>query len=87
MKEGDHLVFRLDSIDLWCHVRLFMVQGKYNIDASMDLKIEKNMILKDFKNLLQKLALQMWNRCVTVFKDQRLQAFAKKQQSIKFDIA
>ena len=44
-----------------------MVQGKYNIDANLDLKIVKTMILKDFKNLMQKLALQMWNKCVPVF--------------------
>ena len=43
----------------------------------MDLKIEKQMIVKDFKNLLQKLALQMWNRCVVIFKEQREKAIAK----------
>ena len=69
LKENDHLMFALESLDMWCHIKLFMVQGKYNIDALMDLKIDKNMILRDLKNLLQKLALQMWTRCVTVFKD------------------
>jgi len=44
-----------------------MVQGKYNIDAMMDLKIDRHMVMRDFKMLLQKLALQMWNRCVAVF--------------------
>ena len=39
-------------MDMWCHIKLFMVQGKYNIDAHMDLKIDKHMILRDFKNLL-----------------------------------
>ena len=62
-------MFDMESVDMWCQIKLFMVQGKYNIDAIMDLKIDKQMILRDFKNLLQKLALQMWNRCVTVFKD------------------
>ena len=69
LRENEHLMFKLDSIDMWIHVKLFMVQGKYNIDAEMDLKIDRNMLLKDFKNLQQKLALQMWNRCVTVFKE------------------
>ena len=69
LKENDHLMFDMESVDMWCQIKLFMVQGKYNIDAIMDLKIDKQMILRDFKNLLQKLALQMWNRCVTVFKD------------------
>ena len=57
LKENDHLIFDVASVDMWCHIKLFMVQGKYNIDAIMDLKIEKNMILRDFKILLQKLAL------------------------------
>jgi len=60
-------MFRLESVDLWCHIKLFMVQGKYNIDAIMDLKIDRHMVMRDFKMLLQKLALQMWNRCVAVF--------------------
>ena len=60
-------MFRLESVDLWCHIKLFMVQGKYNIDAMMDLKIDRHMVMRDFKMLLQKLALQMWNRCVAVF--------------------
>ena len=68
---------------MWCHIKLFMVQGKYNIDALMDLKIDKNMVLKDFKNLLQKLALQMWNRCVTVFKEQRSKAVQKSSVNFK----
>ena len=52
LRENDHLVFNLDSIDMWCHIKLFMVQGKYNIDALMDLKIEKMMVFKDLKNML-----------------------------------
>lgn len=44
-----------------------MVQGKYSIEAKMDLKIMNSMELRDFKNLMQKLALQMWNKCVPVF--------------------
>ena len=75
--ENDHLMFNLQSADMWCHIKLFMVQGKYNIDALMDLKIDLNMILKDLKSLLQKVALQMWNRCVTVFKGQRMSRIAK----------
>ena len=67
LRENQHLMFRLESVDMWCHIKLFMVQGKYNIDAMMDLKIDRNMVMRDFKMLLQKLALQMWNRCVTVF--------------------
>ena len=67
LRENEHLMFKLESVDMWCHIKLFMFQGKYNIDAVMDLKIERNMNLRDFKMLLQKLALQMWNRCVTVF--------------------
>ena len=52
----------------------------------MDLKIDKNLMLKDFKNLQQKLALQMWNRCVTVFKEQRMKAIAKSSQTFKMSI-
>ena len=53
---------KLYSNDIWCHIKLFMVQGKYNIDALMDLKIERNMVLLDLKNLLQKLAAPPWTR-------------------------
>lgn len=74
---------KLESIDLWIHIKLYMVQGKYNIDAEMDLKIDKHSVYKDFKNLMQKLALQMWNRCVTVFKDQRMKAIAKSSTAFK----
>ena len=68
IRQNEHLVFKLDSVDMWTQIKLNMVQGKYNIDAVMDLKIDKNMELREFRNLMQKLALQMWNRCVTVFK-------------------
>ena len=37
---------------MWISIKLFMVQGKYNIDANLDLKIVKTMVLKDFKNLM-----------------------------------
>ena len=67
----------LESTDMWIKIKLFMAQGKYNIDSEMDLKINKAMVLKDFKNLMQKLALQMWNRCVKVFEQQRKKAIAK----------
>ena len=83
LREQDHLIINLESIDMWCHIKLFMVQGKYNIDALMDLKIEKNMLFKDLKNLMQKLALQMWNRCVTVFKEQRMQKISKSSMQFK----
>ena len=52
LRENEHLMFKLESVDMWCHIKLFMVQGKYNIDALMDLKIDRNMILRDFKMLL-----------------------------------
>jgi len=55
--ENEHIVCKLESFDMWISVELGMKQGKYNIDANMDLKIMKSMLLKDFKNLMQKLAL------------------------------
>jgi hypothetical protein len=42
----------LESTDMWIKIKLFMAQGKYNIDSEMDLKINKAMVLKDFKNLM-----------------------------------
>ena len=57
MRENEHLVFEVDSVDMWTQIKLFMVQGKYNIDAVMDLKIDKNLELREFRNLMQKLAL------------------------------
>ena len=68
---------------MWISIKLFMVQGKYNIDANLDLKIVKTMVLKDFKNLMQKLALQMWNKCVPVFEAQRKKNIAKSSQIFK----
>ena len=56
-QENEHIIFSLDSADMWIKIKLEMAQGKYNIDADMDLKINKTMVLKDFKNLIQKLAL------------------------------
>ena len=47
LRENEHLLFKLDSVDMWCHVKIFMVQGKYNIDAIMDLKIERQMTMRD----------------------------------------
>ena len=41
------------------------------------------MILKDFKNLMQKLALQMWNKCVPVFEAQRKKNIQKSSQIFK----
>ena len=41
------------------------------------------MTMRDFKMLFQKLALQMWNRCVTVFNTQRKQAILKMSQAFK----
>jgi len=55
--ENEHIIFSLDSADMWIKIKLEMAQGKYTIDADMDLKINKTMVLKDFKNLIQKLAL------------------------------
>ena len=57
VRENEHLVFEVDSVDMWTQIKLFMVQGKYNIDAVMDLKIDKNLELREFRNLMQKLAL------------------------------
>ena len=52
LRENEHVMFMLESADMWCHIKLFMVQGKYNIDAIMDLKIDRYMIMRDFKMLL-----------------------------------
>lgn len=81
--ENEHIVCKLESLDMWISIELGMVQGKYNIDANMDLKILKAMVLKDFKNLMQKLALQMWNKCVTVFEQQRMRSINKSSQIFK----
>jgi len=83
LREGEHIICNLESIDMWIKIKLFMVQGKYSIDANLDLKIVKAMVLKDFKNLMQKLALQMWNKCVPVFEAQRKKNIAKTSQIFK----
>ena len=40
-----------------------MVEHHNLIEAEMDLKIDKLMVKADFDNLIQKLALKMWNEC------------------------
>ncbi len=51
-KENELIICSLESTDMWIKIKLFMAQGKYNIDSVMDLKINKAMVLKDFKNLM-----------------------------------
>ena len=51
-----------------------MVEQLNLIEAEMDLKIDKTMAKSSFDDMIQKLALKMWNECSQVFtKERRMQ--------------
>lgn len=65
--EGEILVLDIDSFDIWLSIKLVMAQGQNVIEAEMDLKVEKTILLSEFNMLLQKLSLKVWNECCQVF--------------------
>ena len=70
--ENEQLLFEIDSNDIWVRVKLQMVEHHDLIEAEMDLKIEKTMGKSYFDDMIQKLALKMWNECSQVFTKERL---------------
>ena len=48
-----------------------MVEQLNLIEAEMDLKIDKTMVKSSFDDMIQKLALKMWNECSQVFTKER----------------
>ena len=42
-------------------------QAQNVLEAEMDLKVEKSTPLTEFNQLMQKLALKVWNECCQVF--------------------
>ena len=79
--EHEQLLFEIESQDIWVRVKLQMVEHRNIIDAEMDLKIDKLMVRNDFDNLIQKLALKMWNECSQVFQRERWKEFKKMAQN------
>ena len=74
MRDNDHLVFTVDSDDMWVKLKLFMTLKSYLLEAELDLKINKQMPWRKFLLLLQKIALDTWNKCFNnVFEEQRAQ--------------
>ena len=72
--ENEQLLFEIDSSDIWVRVKLQMVEQLNLIEAEMDLKIDKTMAKSSFDDMIQKLALKMWNECSQVFtKERRMQ--------------
>ena len=60
----------MDSDDIWVKVRMFMTLKSYLVEAELDMKINKCMPWRKFMLLLQKLALDTWNKCFNnVFKE------------------
>ena len=79
--EHEQLLFEIDSQDIWVRVKLQMVERLNIIDAEMDLKIDKLMPRSEFDNLIQKLALKMWNECSQVFSRERWKEFKRMAQN------
>ena len=69
--ENEQLLFEIDSNDIWVRVKLQMVEQLNLIEAEMDLKIDKTMVKSSFDDMIQKLALKMWNECSQVFTKER----------------
>ena len=69
--ENEQLLFEIDSSDIWVRVKLEMVEQHNLIEAEMDLKVDKTMAKSRFDDMIQKLALKMWNECSQVFTKER----------------
>ena len=50
--ENEILVLDIDSLDIWLRIKLVMAQTQNVIEAEMDLKVEKNILLSEFNLLL-----------------------------------
>jgi hypothetical protein len=50
--ENEILVLDIDSLDIWLRIKLVMAQAQNVIEAEMDLKVEKNILLSEFNLLL-----------------------------------
>jgi hypothetical protein len=50
--ENEILVLDIDSLDIWLRIKLVMAQAQNVIEAEMDLKVEKNIMLSEFNLLL-----------------------------------
>ena len=48
-----------------------MQQSKYSLQMKLDLKVDKGMTWGDFKLLLQKISVKMWNEGIGIFKQSR----------------
>ena len=65
-----------------------MTLKSYLVEAELDLKINKRMPWSKFMQLLQKLALDTWNKCFNnVFKEQREEELLKVARSFKLACA
>lgn len=81
-------MFNLDSDEIWLQVRFFMTLKSYLLEAEVELKIGKHMPWREFMKLLQKLALDTWNKCFnTVFQGQRDDEIRKAAESFRFSSA
>lgn len=52
---------------MWVKIHLNCTELNNTLDADLDIKIEKNLSMLEFDMLMQKISLNIWNRCCHVF--------------------
>ena len=65
LKDGDEILFELESYDLWLTVVFHLLhKSEPYIYGMTDIRIEKNEKIEDMKKKLQKLAYNMWSKAL-----------------------
>lgn len=67
VQSNDTLLYTVDSTDMWIKVNLTCYEALNKLRADFDVKIDKGMSLTELDELLQKLTLDIWNRCSPIF--------------------
>ena len=80
IQSNDVLLYQVDSQDIWVKISLECKELQNTLHADLDIKIEKNLSQKEFDRLLQKLAINIWNRCCPLFSYK----YDAPQKSLKF---
>jgi hypothetical protein len=86
ISEGQILVFDIDSVDIWLRVDLVLKQAQNVLEAEMDLKVEKSTPLTEFNQLMQKLALKVWNECCQVFVKNNAENEPQRKEGLLLDV-
>lgn len=59
-------MYHIDSDDIWVKIKLTCMERTNYLKADLDIRVDKQLTMSDFDNLLQKLAVDIWNRCCPV---------------------